>query len=524
MPYSFFTSWVYAWRETALTGLGFSFGFGWLWFTALQSVWLPGFLWGRPWSGGGASVFCGLLLVGFAGIALRPGLLLKENDSQNTESRNICSRFAMRRAQAASLALALLSLLVPPPDGDIFLYFPVLGMAMVGVIQGTFWGAALLSLPPSSHNSGAGAGAAFALSSASAAVISLLSTFTPPGFQPFLFCVLLGAAWYCAEKITVLRDASTWAEVRRGRGRPRLAKESSGLTELLKGEQNTPPNRVGNEYLALWVAAFLFFFIGMKSATAVKTSLYSPWVMGALTACGAFIGLILCTYARIGISNAGKNPTPDNQTRGPCAVLLLCSFMAMLGIVWLILPTTFPLPTALFEGIICVFALELLVTLPPTQPAGLVRRTALVLLVVLLFGNFGAAVQGFALWLGGTANASVTIGLTGALPLATSFVLLCVWLLRLRAFSILQKTSQQTMAQAEEQKASAIPYVFTSREREILSLTRNGLSNKDIAARLFLQEATVRFHLRNICQKVGLTDRSDLEKIDLPAESVETRE
>lgn len=57
-------------RSAVLTGLGFASGFGWLWFPALQDWWLPLFLWGTPWSGGGVSLFYLLLAAGFWGCGL----------------------------------------------------------------------------------------------------------------------------------------------------------------------------------------------------------------------------------------------------------------------------------------------------------------------------------------------------------------------------------------------------------------------------------------------------------------------
>ncbi len=49
---------------------------------------------------------------------------------------------------------------------------------------------------------------------------------------------------------------------------------------------------------------------------------------------------------------------------------------------------------------------------------------------------------------------------------------------------------------------------LTSREREVLSLTVRGLTNKDIAANLGLKEITVKVHLRNVYRKIGASNRA----------------
>jgi DNA-binding NarL/FixJ family response regulator len=46
------------------------------------------------------------------------------------------------------------------------------------------------------------------------------------------------------------------------------------------------------------------------------------------------------------------------------------------------------------------------------------------------------------------------------------------------------------------------------REQEVLRLVTDGLTNRDIAARLNLSENTVKYHLKNIMQKLHLRNRA----------------
>jgi DNA-binding NarL/FixJ family response regulator len=52
--------------------------------------------------------------------------------------------------------------------------------------------------------------------------------------------------------------------------------------------------------------------------------------------------------------------------------------------------------------------------------------------------------------------------------------------------------------------------VLTEREKEVLSLVAGGLSNDDIAGRLFLSPATARTHVSRAMTKLGARDRAQL--------------
>lgn len=51
-------------------------------------------------------------------------------------------------------------------------------------------------------------------------------------------------------------------------------------------------------------------------------------------------------------------------------------------------------------------------------------------------------------------------------------------------------------------------YALSRREREVLNLLTRGLSNREIAARMFISTATVKFHTRSILAKLGVSTRA----------------
>ncbi len=51
---------------------------------------------------------------------------------------------------------------------------------------------------------------------------------------------------------------------------------------------------------------------------------------------------------------------------------------------------------------------------------------------------------------------------------------------------------------------------LSDRELDVLRLLARGLGNKEIAKQLFISESTVKFHVHNICLKVGCTKRTQV--------------
>ena len=56
--------------------------------------------------------------------------------------------------------------------------------------------------------------------------------------------------------------------------------------------------------------------------------------------------------------------------------------------------------------------------------------------------------------------------------------------------------------------ASPASELLSAREMDVLRLISHGLSDAEVASRLFLSPHTVRAHVRSIYSKIGVTSRS----------------
>jgi DNA-binding CsgD family transcriptional regulator/streptogramin lyase len=76
--------------------------------------------------------------------------------------------------------------------------------------------------------------------------------------------------------------------------------------------------------------------------------------------------------------------------------------------------------------------------------------------------------------------------------------------------ALLRKIKSSSLAIGENLDVVIEAYDLTSREREILRLVLQGTRNKDIERRLFISPSTVRNHIYNIYQKLGVRNRLEL--------------
>jgi two-component system nitrate/nitrite response regulator NarL len=116
---------------------------------------------------------------------------------------------------------------------------------------------------------------------------------------------------------------------------------------------------------------------------------------------------------------------------------------------------------------------------------------------------------------------AIRMGCSGIVPKTTSTELLLksirkvhageIWLDRMSTADVIRRLSKKGGGNvAARQGLRDQGAALSTREREIVGLIAQGFKNKDMAERLFISEQTVKNHLHNIFDKLGVSDRLEL--------------
>lgn len=116
---------------------------------------------------------------------------------------------------------------------------------------------------------------------------------------------------------------------------------------------------------------------------------------------------------------------------------------------------------------------------------------------------------------------AIRMGCSGIVPKTTSTELLLksirrvhageIWLDRMSTADVIRRLSKKGSGNvAARQGLRDQGAALSTREREIVGLIAQGFKNKEMAERLFISEQTVKNHLHNIFDKLGVSDRLEL--------------
>src|SRR6202043_3146292 len=82
-----------------------------------------------------------------------------------------------------------------------------------------------------------------------------------------------------------------------------------------------------------------------------------------------------------------------------------------------------------------------------------------------------------------------------------------------------ERARRELLATGETARTRSVETTLqlTAQEALIARLARDGLSNPEIGARLFISPRTVKYHLRKVFMKLDITSRNQLDRV-LPSD------
>ena len=79
-----------------------------------------------------------------------------------------------------------------------------------------------------------------------------------------------------------------------------------------------------------------------------------------------------------------------------------------------------------------------------------------------------------------------------------------------------ERAGRELKATGETARKPSVPTSddqLTAQEAQIARMARDGLSNPEIGARLFLSARTVQYHLKKVFIKLGIESRTQLDRV-----------
>jgi DNA-binding NarL/FixJ family response regulator len=92
----------------------------------------------------------------------------------------------------------------------------------------------------------------------------------------------------------------------------------------------------------------------------------------------------------------------------------------------------------------------------------------------------------------------------------------------MQAFAERARRELAATGETARKRTAPASELLTAQEAQVARLARDGLSNPEIGARLFISARTVKYHLSNVFTKLGISSRGQLCRV-LPGDPDTTR-